>query len=451
MNFKKSILLAVLLGGSGSVVNADFIGSAIGTVTGSSSKAIGGITSGGIGGLQSKAMDWAQTTAVSGATSFLFDSDASSGIWDSLGGTFATGTIEMCYKRGKLKSSVTPDFCSMLGNTDISACSLLPSTLGNGTYIKKSKTEQAGAKAPLNDWCKKYVQSEAKVTAGEIKDYMGLSGKKPADIKATPAAPFSSPAKKAAADKAASLTDYLDNTSKATAANTPKNGGGAYSKKYRKLQESGLGYIADKEVKKIASLNKDVTTAELENIGTKIVFATAEEYKNDLNEKVSSDAVVERQFFNFATHVDVANGQFGSFNKQKKTLTDKKSFVDDYIENETSGLRKQYYTWADEMAGEEIMNTLPRKGEKYYSSFDEKNIMNNVSSFSRDKDVMISVANYEIVRQQYDEKDIMLKWRAIADEKADDLKSLLYKNMYASEVFDEALARQQIQQLLAAE
>lgn len=45
--------------------------------------------------------------------------------------------------------------------------------------------------------------------------------------------------------------------------------------------------------------------------------------------------------------------------------------------------------------------------------------------------------NEDIVKQQYLEKEIMLKHRKIANEKADELKNLLIKNAIASEVFEQ--------------
>lgn len=436
MLLKKIITLSLLVP---LLASGDFIGGAF-------DKAVGKVTSKGVDKLQSSALDWVQTSATSGGTNFLFSSDTMSSFWNSVGGTYTTGTIEMCYKKAPLKSSATPDVCGMLGNTGFDACKVLPSTMGGGLYVKKSSSEQAKVKAPLSDWCKQALQSEVKTAAADIKLQMGLSGKKASA--ANKDAGFLSGAKKAVSDKSAGLTSYFDKAGNSSAA---KGEGSAYAKKYRKLHEAGLGHVANNEIKKISALNKDISPGELDKVEFKIAFSSMEEYKNDLYAKTASDAAAQRAFFNFESHIDIVNSQFASLNQQKKLVGDKKNFIDEYVDNEQSGLRTQYRVWAEDMAEQEIAYTLPAKtGEKYYSSFDERNVLNNVSAYSRDKDVMISVANNEIVRQQYHEKTIMLKWRTLAEARADELKVILVKNMYASEVFNEAAARAEIQQLMSA-
>lgn len=437
MTSKKIILVSLCLP---HLLLGDFIGSAISSAT-----------SGSLSSLQSSALNWITTTGASGATNFLFNSDSMSGFWNSMGGTYTTGTIDMCYKRASQRTAATPDMCSLLGNTSLDPCTLMPSTIMGGLYAKKSSSDQMKAKAPLRDWCKKTLQTDTAVAVGDIKNYMGISGKRASDLRsgtatASTTTDFLSSASKSVSDKSASLSGYLD----ATGERAVRDNRSSYAKKNRLLQEAGMGHVANAEIEKIATLNKDITNEQLANLDMKVAFSNMDEYKGDLLAKTASDGAAYRQFFNYEAHVDIANAQFASLNQQQKTITDKKNFIDEYVENETSGLRKQYRIWAEDMAKQEIMYTPPAKGEKYYSSFDEKNVLNNVKSYSMDRDVAISIANYQITKQQYNEKSVMLKWRTLADAKADELKVLLVKNMYASEIFNEAAARAEIAQLMSA-
>ncbi|MDD5373305.1 MAG: hypothetical protein PHO62_07775 [Sulfurimonas sp.] len=428
---------------SSALLFGGFIGDAIGNAT---SRAVGNVTQSGTDRLTSRALDWASGTGTSAATDFLFNSSSMSGFWGSIGGSYSTGTMEMCYKRGAQQSTTTPDICSMLGNTSLNACSALPSTLMGGIYVKKSSSEQLGAKLPLSDWCKKTLQQETNVAASGIKNYMGLSGKKSSELAASggASAGFLSEANKAVTDKMASITEHFDRTAEGTVKET------AYAKKVRRLNEAGMGHVAKSEIQKVAALNKNITPEQMDQLDLKVAFSSMSEYKADLYSKTASDGAAYRQFFGFESHIDIANSQFASMNQQQKTFADKKNFIDEYVENESGGLRKQYRTWAEEAGMQEIMYSLPRAGEKYYSSFNERSVLSNVGSFSRERDVAISVANHEISRQQQNEKSIILKWRQLADDKADELKVLLVKNAYASEVFNEAAARAEIAALMSA-
>ena len=64
------------------------------------------------------------------------------------------------------------------------------------------------------------------------------------------------------------------------------------------------------------------------------------------------------------------------------------------------------------------------------------------------KKTQITMINDDIVKQQYLEKEVMLKNRKIADDRANALKSLLIKNAIASEVFDRNAALQNIKNML---
>lgn len=427
MTLKKAVSISVVV--APLLLNADFIGSAIGN-----------ISSGGLNNITSKTKDLAMSMGTNSATNFLFNSSQMSGFWNAIGGSYTTGTIEICYKRTGVSNATTPNICSMLGNANLDVCGLMPKTLAGGLYTKKSSSERSRLEAPLRDWCNKYLQSGVNTQVKEIKEHMGISGKKASSINSSSNSSFLSDAKKAVNDKSASITDYYDKLS-------GKGSDNSYSKKYRQLQEAGYGSVANAEIKKIATLNKDIAPSQLAEVGTKPVFSSMAEYRNDLFAKTAADAVAQRQFFNLESHVDIANSQFDSLNQQKKSLADKKNFIDEYIENEKTGFRKQIQGWAEEMADQEILYAR-RSNERYYSSFDERNILNNVAGVSRDKDVMLTIANYEIAKQQHSEAAIMLKWREIADGKADELKTKLIKNMYASEVFDEATARAEIQQMI---
>lgn len=94
------------------------------------------------------------------------------------------------------------------------------------------------------------------------------------------------------------------------------------------------------------------------------------------------------------------------------------------------------------------MYTVPSKVDNYYAVFNEKVLLSNTDYSGLDRKTQVAMINDDITKQQYYEKEVMLKWKRIADEKADELKNLLIKNAIASEQFNREVALQRINQLI---
>lgn len=413
---KATVLLAL----SASLLLADFIGSSVSSLTNS---------------VNTSSFTSAANKFQSSPLDSIFNSNNFSSFWQGNNG-WSSNYTTMCYQMSSSNSGSYGDICSAFSNVNIDPCNALPSGFGN--FKKVSGTERERLNAPLRDWCKKINGTSQTDSLSVANTKQGLSGKSRTD-----AANYSfiSTAEKDRRSRVDSTMRELDTQAKS------KN---SYASKNRELQSTQKGYVANAELDRLAQNTKDTSTDSLNNLEVQPVFNDIQEYKNDLNAAAAAEYKAQFDMFNIFLHVDTVNATFYSMNSQKKTLSDKKAFVDTYVDDTTNGVRKNYHAWAEQKAKDEILYILPEKLKTYYTSFNKKTLIDNypngLSGFS--DSAKLSIINYEIVKQELLEKEIMLKWRILADERADKLKSILYKNMYASELFDAETARAEVEALI---
>ncbi|MDQ1268158.1 MAG: hypothetical protein QG567_735 [Campylobacterota bacterium] len=418
------------------VLQASLHGGFIDGITDKVKSSVGSkLTPDNISGMVDKYKGYGLEKGTSGVTDYIFNDPDFSAFWKN-NTSFATGTMELCYTYSpKKKNPVNGDICSLLGNTSADPCALLPNTVGD--YKKTPKSEKDKFALPLEDWCREYTGKVNKVAAEEASKMMGLSGKSKSEAKG---AKFNSEEN---SKFSASVDNLIANSGKHVFSKNAVND--PLAAKINALKESGNEHVYANEIKRLTKNNPDITIAELQKLADKPVFDNINEYKDDLNMKANADAAIYRQLFDPHKHLDIVNAQFSSMNQQKKTLAEKREFVEQYIENKDTGLRKQYRIWAENITEAEVMYELPDKlGGKYKVFFETDR-----KSREGGKPGSIAKMNDSIVKQSHMEEQIMLRWRMFADEKADEMKTKMLKSMYASEVFDESTARAEIAQMMA--
>lgn len=412
--------IPVILALSASLLLADFLGSSVSSLTNGFN--VSSLTS-SANSLQSSPLD------------SIFSSSSFSSFWQGNNG-WSSNYTTLCYQMSAPKTGSLGDICSAFSNVNIDPCNALPQGFGN--FQKVSSSDRDRMNAPLRDWCKKINGTSQTDTLSVANQKQGLSGKSRADAANST---FISTAERDRRSRVDSTMRELDTQAKS------KN---SYATKNRELQSVQRGYVANAELDRLAQNTKDTSTDSLNNLEVQPVFNDIQEYKNDLNAAAASEYKAQFDMFNIFLHVDTVNATFYSMNSQKKTLSDKKAFVDTYVDDTTNGVRKNYQAWAEQKAKDEILYILPEKLKTYYTSFNKKTLVdnypNNLSGFS--DNAKLTIVNYEIIKQELMEKEIMLKWRILADERADRLKSILYKNMYASEWFDATIARAEVEALI---
>jgi hypothetical protein len=423
-------------------LNADFLG------TLQKNTSIGNINVGNLGNVSSlgnfgnisdvisKYKEYGVDQVLSYGSDYILNNEAL-GEWWSKNSTFATGTMELCYEYSpQANTSINGDICSILNNTNVDPCSALPDQMG--PYKKLSSNDRLKKQLPLKDWCNSISGKTKKVTAEKASKMLGLSGKEKA---AVVDAKFNSEEKSKEEKKAANaLVQFKDQV---------KADNDTYAAKVISLEKQGKGNVVRNEIKKLSKNTDELDEKTLNKLDNQIVFSDLKEYEDDLNSKANSDYEVNRKLFDFNNHVKSAQLQFNSLNTQQKTYSDKISYIDKYIDDDKNGLRNKFYKWAEQRAEEEIMYDVPKKLDNYYSVFNEKILLSNTDYSGQDKKTQISLINNDIAKQQFYEKEVMLKWKKIADAKADELKNLLIKNAIASEQFDRTAAMNRIYQLIS--
>ncbi len=366
----------------------------------------------------------------------IFDNPQLNGLWSTYG-KYPSGIMDVCYSTSLPSlGSVDYDLCGLIDVPN--PCNSLPGDLG--VLKKRSSADLNNKINSIKDWCNKTDSKAEKPnkTIEEANKQKGISGKPKETVKNST---FNSPAKTEKEKRVATSMQQYRSTTKAEP-NT-------YAEKVVSLEKQGEGHIIRNEIIRLGENTDQLDAKSLDKVKDEIIFKDYKEYENDLNSRTTQDATVEKQLFDFINHVKVANQQFSSFNTQKKTFQDKMDFIDDYVENETKGIRQSYYKFSEIKAQEEIMYLMPEKLDNTYFIFNEDNLLsNNAYSKNDNKKTQISMINEDIVKQQYLEKEIMLKHRKIANEKADELKNLLIKNAIASEVFDREAALKNIKSML---
>ncbi|OGS70821.1 MAG: hypothetical protein A3F91_09920 [Flavobacteria bacterium RIFCSPLOWO2_12_FULL_35_11] len=406
-----------------------------GIVDKAKSSAASKFTPDNISGMVDKYKEYGIEKGASGVSDYIFSDSGFSAFWSN-NTSFATGTMELCYTYSpRKKNPVNGDICSLLKDTSADPCSLLPNTVGD--YKKTPKKEKDKIALPFEEWCREYTGKVKKVATDEASKMMGLSGKTKAEAKG---AKFNSDEN----SKFASTVDnFIANAGKhvfsKNAVNDPQ------AAKINALKESGNEHVYANEIKRLAKNNPDVTMVELQRLADKPVFDNITEYRDDLNMKANSDSAIYRQLFDPHRHLDIVSAQFSSMNQQKKGLKDKREFIEQYVEDKDTGLRKQYRIWAENVTESEVMYELPDKLGGKYKVFFETDRKSREGS----KPGAIAKMNNDIVKQAHMEEQVMLRWRMFADEKADEIKTKMLKSMYASEVFDESAARAQIAQMMS--
>lgn len=426
-----SLLLAALN------LNADFLGTLQNATTTSSfnTSNLGNVSNytniSSLGGLMSGAQD----SALSYGTDYILTNEAL-GQWWSKNTSFATGTLELCYQYNPISTgALNGDICSLLNNSNADACSTLPDQVG--PYRKLSSNERMKKQIALRDWCSKMSGTNDKVPLTTASNMTGISGKTKKDVVDTQ---FNSTEKTKDEKKVSKSLGQFKDTTKAE--------NNSYGGKVISLEKQGKGNVVKNEIKRYSKNSDDLTEASLNKLNEEVVFSSQKEYQDDLNSKALEDYEITKQLFDTNNHVKSAQTQFNSLNLQKKTYSDKVAYVDKYIDDKSTGVRARYYDWATEKAEEEIMYTVPSKVDNYYAVFNEKVLLSNTDYSGLDKKTQVAMINDDITKQQYYEKEVMLKWKRIADEKADELKNLLIKNAIASEQFNREVALQRINQLI---
>lgn len=439
---KKISIIASLLLTFGLSLSADFLG------TIQKNTSIGGNTDlskigslndlgnlGNLSGELSKYKEYGVDKVLSYGTDYILNNEAL-GNWWSNNSSFATGTMELCYSYSPQKNSSTNgNICSIFSNTDIDPCSTLPDQLG--PYKKLSKNERWKKELSLKDWCSSINGEVEKVATEKANDMLGISGKTKEEVSDTK---FNSEEQNKKDKKVATtLEQYKDQV---------KANNDTYSEKVIALEKQGKGHVVRNEIKKLAKNTDDLSKESLDKLDDKIIFNSYKEYDDDLNSKAVMDYEVSRQLFDFNSHVKTAQEQFNSLNTQKKSYSDKITYIDNYIDDKENGIREQYYKWAEQKAEEEIMYEVPKKLDTYYAVFNEKSLLSNNNYSGLSKKTQVALINNDITTQQFYEKEVMLKWKKRADERADNLKNLLIKNAIASEQFDREAALQRISSLI---
>lgn len=360
---------------------------------------------------------------VSGTTDFIFNDSAFSEFWEEYG-TFAAGAVELCYTYKSPGAGANPNICSIFSNVNVNPCDSLPATVGNFT-----KNNSSNFSLSFRDWCEQAMMHSAQ-EASEI----GLSGKKSNEIGEVL---FNSDKMTSEILKGDNIFKQIDDS------NLVKET--RYNRKVNLLKNSGNGVAYYSEVRRVAKRTESVSFEDVKAIKPKPIFKDIKEYRKDTNAKAKEDDDIQRQLFDMNRHLNIADGQFGSMNNQDKSLKEKSEYIESYIEGDEDGLRKQYHKWAESKATAEIMYELPKSLGEYKVFFDNADLV-DLPGYKRD--AKVTETNYQIIRQQHMEEQIMIKWRQVADARADTLKVRMYKHMYASEIFDEQAARDSIESLL---
>ncbi len=414
---KKNLLIIIsLIFLNFNIVKADFLGMSIPEIPGGG----GGVLNGGI--------DYNSIYDI-------FNNPQLNSIWSSYG-KYPSGIMDLCYATSLPSlGGIDYDLCSLINVPN--PCGPLPDDLG--VLKKRSSASLKKQMNALKDWCSRTEnKNKPNKPIEEANKQKGISGKSKKEVKDST---FNTPVKTEKEKKVASSIKQYKNTTKAEP--------NSYAEKVVALEKNGEGHIIRNEIVRLGENSDQLDSKNLDKVKDEIIFKDYEEYQNDLNSKASEDATIEKQLFDFNNHVKTANQQFNSFNLQKKGLSAKMDFIEDYIENESKGIRQSYYKFFEQKTQEEIMYVVPKKLDNTYFVFNEDNLLsNNAYSKNDNKKTQITMINDDIVKQQFLEKEVMLKNRKIADDKANALKSLLIKNAIASEVFDRNAALQNIKNML---
>lgn len=365
----------------------------------------------------------------------IFDNPELNDIWSKFG-KYPSNLVQLCYSTSYPSlGSIDYDLCSLANIPN--PCDSLPGSLG---VLKKRNSSSMEEKiSSLKNWCNSINEDKkANDTIEKANEQKGISGRTKTETRNKT---FNSAAKVVKEKRVAKTLQQYKSVSK------PEQN--SYAEKVVSLEKNGEGHIVRNEIKRLGENTEQLSVEDLDKVKDKIIFNDYKEYEDDLNYKTSQDAEVERQLFDFSNHIKIANQQFSTFNSQGKTYQDKINFIEDYIENEQKGIRQNYYKFAELKAEEEIMYIVPEKIDNKYYIFNEKNLLaNNAYTKYDNKKTQVALINEDIVKQQYLEKEIMLKHRTIANDKADELKNLLIKNALASEIFDREAALQRIKQMI---
>lgn len=439
---KKTILGISLVGCL--ILNADFLGSIQKNTSIGGNLDLGNFGNlgdlgnlGNLDGIIDKYKQYGTDKLMSYGTDYILQNEALTG-WFSQNSTWATGTMEMCYAYDPsgTSTSTNGDICGLFSNATIDPCSVLPDRIG--VYTKLPESERWTSKLALRDWCSSVSGTVEKYVIGIASEMVGISGKTKEEAKK---AVFNTEKKN---DEEKKVTKSLDQF-----AGTVKAKNGSYSEKVVNLEKNGKGHVVKNEIKRLAKNTDELDSKQLDTVKDKIVFDSLSEYENDLNAKAFKDAAVEKQLFDYTKDIQTAQSEFTSLNIRRKTYGDKIAYIEKYIEDEKTGKRQKYIEWAERKAEEEIMYEVPKKLDNYYSTFNENLLLSNSNYVGVNKKSKIALINNDIITQQYYEKEAMLKWRRIAEDRANILKNLLIKNALSSEEFDRAAALAKIYQLIS--
>jgi len=397
---------------------------------------------------------------LSGVSSLIFNNSGLSSFWKKHG-QWSSGTMDLCYNYSPKSPNIdlSPDICGLFSNVSANAnpCDALPNRIGN--YVKKPTTG-FGQSVPLKDWCEQIMGTNniAKQKLNSVSNQVTLSGKSAPSLvlDASHSNNFDSEKFKKDQTNSDNVISSFENRNFKN-----KDLGNAVNR----LNNNGKAYIYKSYIDQMSKKANNLTSiTDMTKPGNLVLpYKNIKEYHADVSYYANMNYKIQREL-NFQKHLNLAESKFNLLNntyvysKTNPSISDfqadtkaKYAFINNYIENKDKnhlGYRQLCYRWAEQKAKDEIEFELPMKLKKMYYNFE---LMSKYSPSGGAGETPTSKKLeqiYLIKRQAYFEAKIKLKWKLIADKKADKLKNLMIKYAIASEPFNWVQANNQIKAIL---
>jgi hypothetical protein len=355
-------------------------------------------------------------------------------IWSSYGGDYVIGGLELCYENKATSSNYSANLCDIFNSasTSLNPCSTLPNSVGSFT----KKDNALSGTLPFKDYCSSLSDSGIKVDSVDAFKMIGLSGHSKADSTA-----WGSWENTGINKREVRVENAI------TALDVNKEANTAYLQKVNDLKKSGRGDVVLNELTRLSVNTNKITKTDLATVDGDLIFDNIKEYNNDLQASIKKDIENDNMILDYHKYIDAVNGEFSSINVTNNgDINKKNTYVNSFIDEK----RKDYRKWAEAKAYEEVKNTISQKVDNYNVFFNKRDVLSKFKgNLSLSEDAKIAIINDDIVKQQYQEKLIYMKWQQIADDKIDALKIRLKKNMYASAVFDRTAEETRIRNLVS--
>lgn len=382
---------------------------------------------------------------------------------------FNGSSLDMCYNVN-YNGANFPSMCGMFGMPGVSdPCSLLPSN--NGILSKKSSSMSSSLSKNIG-----YGTSEMSNYCSQL---MGAPNRNFSQAMQTPRVAYEAATEpvtinKENLDKRKAFDDGFSNGADRAKGNPTKTS----------VYNSPTAYMLMKEQAMLVGTQKP-TQEQIESSVTAISegkltfpYKTAGEYDQYVETKANLIAISDMEL-NYFNHIEknvkpylqTINQKYASSPTQ--AAQERAAYVESYVEQTKDdaakgGYRQQARLWAERKANEEIIYSLPHQytqqtGGEYKTFPNIKNeagemtVNTAYSGFTQSKSgnndaakLQKTEAIFDANRQAYYEAKIKAKWFQMAEEKANELKRLLMKEVIRADFFDAQAALQETTNFITA-